>query len=170
MEEVESISELISETLSSWAWYDYVAWTGLLLVVLQQLTTTNHVTYEANNPVREHKQRVLTGMFYVPFVTIACFKVSTVMRLFIILMIFQGLGEYIQIVFLSAQSKSKLQYYKFNWMDRAVQFLSIVPSLGFFYSHILASCLLYNIFFLIVMLYLIKLIISGDGKLVRKKY
>ena len=165
-----TITEQFGELLASWTWYEYVAWIGFVIVASKQLTTRNHVTYEASNPVREHKQRILTGLFYVPFVSIACFKVSTVMRLFIILMIYQGMGEYIQIAFLSSLAKSKLQYHNFTWMDRIVQILAIVPPIGFYYSHILASALLYNVFFFIVMFYLIKLILSGDEKTVRKKY
>ena len=152
--------------------YDVLAWTGLLYVIFKQFTTQNRVTWEADNPVREHKQRILTGLFYVPFVSLITFRVQLVMKIFIMVMIFQGLGEYMQIVFLhfgdnanSQKKKSqKREHYKFTLMDRLVQILSVCPGIGFFFSYVLATAILYNCFFLIILMYLIILIFSPKRK------
>ena len=143
--------------------FEWMAWLGLCYVIVKQMITKNVVTFEANNPVREHRDRITTALFYVPFVSIACFHVYNVMRLFVMIMIFQGMGEYMQIVFMD-RSKKKPTDYRFTTMDRVVQWLSIAPCIGFYWSHFLATALLYNVFFLIIMIYIIILIFSPHRK------
>jgi len=149
--------------LTDLEWYDYVAWLGLAYVVIKQLVTENRITFEAQEPKKEHLQRLITALIYIPFVSVAAFKVHTVMILFVNIMIFQGMGEYIQIVFIKSQTKgkkNKTQKYQFTPMDRFVQCLSVTPSIGFAYSHFLASTILYNIFFIIIFVYLSVIIIQ----------
>ena len=142
--------------------FEWTAWMGLLYVVYRQFTTKNVVTFEANNPVREHRERLMTAVFYVPFVSLACFYVIPVMRIFVMIMIFQGMGEYMQIVFMK-KTKNPIDY-EFTTMDRIVQWLSLAPSLGFLSSYILAAASLYNVFFLIILIYLLILICTPKKK------
>lgn len=166
---MQDYQSVVIETLQKLDIYEWGAWLGLLYVIYKQMVTENRVTFEANNPVREHRERIMTGIFYVPFVSVACLRVITVMQLFVMIMIFQGMGEYIQIIFLDPASKKNPKPYKFSVMDRMVQFLSLAPSIGFFYSHILATTLLYNVFFLIIVGYLVVLMFTPQKKVKTKQ-
>lgn len=167
---MEDYFVVISDTFQRMDIFEWGAWLGLLYVIYKQLITENRVTFEANNPVREHRERITTAIFYVPFVSVACFHVTRVMQLFVMIMIFQGMGEYIQIVFLKTGNKKNPKPYQFTKIDRVVQFLSLAPSIGFFYSHLFATTLLYNVFFLITVAYLIFLIFSPERKVNTKTF
>ena len=137
-------------------------WGGLLSIIYRQITTKNKVTFESVDAKIEHGLRIKTALFYMPYVSLSTFFVPRCMQAFIMVMIFQGVGECIDILVPQRvdpiTKKISHEVYQFTIMDRIVQVLSLFPCFGFLFSQNLAIASLSNIFAILVVIYLVYLI------------
>mmetsp|Transcript_8537 Transcript_8537/g.35600 ORF Transcript_8537/g.35600 Transcript_8537/m.35600 type:complete len:384 (-) Transcript_8537:64-1215(-) len=152
------------------------SWSCLLYVIYRQIRVENRVTFAADDDKhREHMQRLKTGVFYVPFLCIST-MVPIVVKLFISVLIFQGVGECIQIVIPRRVSSAQrgegggsekvhinTEDYHFTWFDRFVQTVSLLPPVGFFFTHFTAAALLSQSFTIIAVVYLANLVWETNG-------
>jgi len=60
-------------------------------------STDNSPTFEDDqSPARNHLLRLMTALFYVPFMVVSAIYVPTVIHIFMAIMVTKGLGEFIE--------------------------------------------------------------------------
>jgi len=71
---------------------------GLLYLLYRCLFVSNHPTLIAEEETRAHANRWKTGLFYVPFMGATILIRQEIFRIFILIMVYKALGEYIEII------------------------------------------------------------------------
>lgn len=142
-------------------------WGGLFYVIYRQFTTKNRVTFESIDKSKELTLRIKTAIFYIPFVSLSTFIAPRCMQAFMTVMIFQGVGEFLDIIIPDridpvTKKINRLEHH-FSIMDRTVQALSILPIIGFFISHMMATAIFYISLAIIVVAYLVLLVVENKA-------
>ncbi|KAL6069156.1 Phosphatidate cytidylyltransferase [Balamuthia mandrillaris] len=141
-------------------------WLGLLYVLCRAFFQDNHPTFaEEGDRSRNHRQRLLTAAFYGPFVLGATVLAPSVFLIFLGVMIWKGLGEFVAIVIPPRRNREEAATkprYRFNILDRSLQVLGVLQlalcHLGHEKGCIAGAALS---FLILVGAYLIKVVYDG---------
>jgi phosphatidate cytidylyltransferase len=150
-------------------WLQAFAWLGLAFVTFRALFQDNSPTFEDDqSPARNHLLRLMTALFYVPFMVVSAIYVPTVIHIFMAIMVTKGLGEFIECLIPLRASKDEgaKQKYKFSRMDRLVQALGgFQVILCHFLAELGLNLGLALAFVIIVCFYLFKTVQEGHSPL-----
>eukprot|EP01128_Nolandella_sp_AFSM9_P009399 TRINITY_DN6003_c0_g1_i1.p1 TRINITY_DN6003_c0_g1~~TRINITY_DN6003_c0_g1_i1.p1 ORF type:complete len:366 (+),score=88.80 TRINITY_DN6003_c0_g1_i1:39-1136(+) len=98
--DTEGFLEIIVENAKSLSQMQMAILAGFVFVVYRCVSLNNYPLLESDPKPREtHKWRLITAAFYVPFVTMSAIFFPIVLKMFLSMMIYLGVEEYLQIVF-----------------------------------------------------------------------
>jgi hypothetical protein len=104
--DVSAASETISRALEGTATqpellalgFEVFIYGGLLYLLYRCLFVPNHPTLISDEEATNHLRRLQTALFYVPFMGATVLIRQEVFRVFILIMVYKALGEYIEIL------------------------------------------------------------------------
>lgn len=112
-------------------------WLGLLYPIYRSLAYSNSPTYRDLPKAIERRERLYTAAFYAPFVPICGIFVPEVFQVFMVLVVYLAMGEFIEIIIphrISKEDAEKKPPYTFTFTDRVVQVVG-AAQLGFCYMY-----------------------------------
>lgn len=131
---------------------------GFIFVIHRALTLNNHPLLEDDPKPREaHKWRLITAAFYMPFVPGSAIFFPVIYKLFVTLMIYLGVEEFMQIVFQlrTRVDPTSQKLTKLLTMTKKLQLAGVFVALSAFPGEILLFVLaLYTCFIFLISFYM----------------
>lgn len=126
-----------------WIWFGWVFYRSLFFPNRPTLSPILEPTEEEKKLLRRknHQQRLLTALIYVPFVPASAILEPIVFQLFILMMGSKGIGEYIQIISITLSKvdqdreirENKLErYYSFTYIDWFLIMINLIQGIAAF--------------------------------------
>eukprot|EP01127_Copromyxa_protea_P012348 TRINITY_DN3206_c0_g1_i1.p1 TRINITY_DN3206_c0_g1~~TRINITY_DN3206_c0_g1_i1.p1 ORF type:complete len:370 (-),score=53.49 TRINITY_DN3206_c0_g1_i1:86-1120(-) len=149
------MEELLS---GSWSIQQIACVVGFLFVIHRAFTLNNYPLLENDPKPREaHKWRLITAAFYMPFVPGSAIFFPVIFKLFLTLMIYLGVEEFMQIVFqLRARADpSSNKFLKLLTMTKKLQLAGVAVAISAFPGEMVLFVLaFYGCFIFLISLYM----------------